>query len=56
MVSNEHFDSSEAEVMAALRVAGDFKAATSTGFTRVQMGAHGPCTGHSSPDTQRPVY
>lgn len=55
VVSGEHFDSSEAEGMAALRVAGDFRAATSTGVTGVQTGAHGHCSRHSSPGTQRPV-
>lgn len=52
MVSDEHFDCSEAVGMAALCVAGDFKAATSTGVTKVQTGAHRHCTRHCSPGTQ----
>ena len=55
VVSDECFDCSEAVGMAAFCVADDFKAAPSTGLTRVQTAAHRHCPRSSSPSTQGPV-
>lgn len=48
-MGDECFSCSEAVAMAALRVADDFKAASSTWLSRVQAGAHRRCASAAAP-------